>query len=49
MIGKMIGKSTEQRRGVLFYRGKGELGGDVANSKSIGVDRELEVKWLLIG
>ena len=40
--GKMIGNSREQRRGMLFYGGKGDLGRAVVNSKSMRVGLEME-------
>ena len=33
---KTIGKSKEQRKGILFYRGKGEVLKAVINKKAIG-------------
>lgn len=48
--GKTRGKSREQRREMLFYRGKERgVGRTVINRKSIGVNWELDVWWLLIG
>lgn len=35
--GKTIGKSTQQRRGMLFYRGNWEVGKAFTNKKPIGV------------
>lgn len=45
IYGRSVGKSGEQRTGALLYRGKGE----VRNTKSIRINRELEVQWLLVG
>lgn len=41
--GKTIGESRDQRRVLLFYRGKGEVGKIFINKKSNGVNSELEV------
>lgn len=46
---KTIGKSGEQRRGRLFYRGKGELGGAVINKiplATLGVSSVMAFHWL---
>lgn len=40
---KTTGKSREQRRGMLFFRGKGKVGRVDINKKSIGVNWEFEV------
>ena len=46
---KTIGKSGEQRRGRLFYRGKGELGGAAINKTplaTLGVSSVMAFHWL---
>lgn len=39
----MVGEPRNSKNEKLFYRGKGDLGGDVVNYKSIGVNMELKV------
>ena len=43
--GKITGKSTEQKKGLPVYRGKGERGTAFINWKSIGMHWELEAWW----
>lgn len=40
---KTIGKSREQKRGVLFHRGKGSVRRAVVNKISIGLKDEFKV------
>lgn len=49
-IAKAIGKSREQRRGMLFYRGRGwgwgEVGKAFINKKSIRINWDFKLYWL---